>query len=228
MTQTLFPLSPPTVPIEGSGFAFPVRRIYCVGRNYAAHAREMGADPTKAPPIFFMKPADSVAPVAGRLSFPPDTDNLHHEVELVVALGQGGWDVAPEDALNLVYGYAVGIDLTKRDRQEEAKAAGAPWERSKAFESSAPMGAIQPVERIGHPESGAVTLAVNGEPRQHGDLKDMIWPVAAIISRLSEIWTLAPGDLIFTGTPEGVGPLKSGDRADAEIAGVGHFSVEIF
>jgi fumarylpyruvate hydrolase len=228
MTQLLFPLVQPTVPVAGSSQLFPVRRIYCVGRNYAAHALEMGADPAKEPPIFFMKPADAVTTADWRLPFPSDTQDLHHEVELVVALGQGGWDVALGDAHNLVYGYAVGIDLTKRDRQKEAKAAGAPWERAKAFDNCAPISPILPADQIGHPQSGAISLSVNGETRQSADLGDMIWPVNAIISRLSEIWTLAPGDLIFTGTPEGVGPLRRGDRAHAEIQGVGALSIELF
>lgn len=226
MTSLLFPLPPTVVPIDGETRAFPVRRIYCVGRNYAAHAREMGADPAAEPPFFFMKPADALV-TGARAPYPTDTDNLHHEIELVVAIGRGGWDVTYEQALDLVYGYAVGIDLTKRDRQNDAKAKGQPWERAKAFEASAPITPIFPAERIGHPKAGAVELSVNGELRQRGDLGDLILPVPAIIARLSEVWTLAPGDLIFTGTPEGVGRLARGDRLSGHIAGVTRIDVEI-
>lgn len=226
MTALLFPLSTPSVPIDGSDRAFPVRRIYCVGRNYAAHAREMGADPVAEPPFFFMKPADAI--VCGpRAPYPPDTDNLHHEIELVIAIGRGGWDVSFEQALDLVYGYAVGVDLTKRDRQNDAKAKGQPWERAKAFEASALITPIVPAERIGHPKSGAIELAVNGELRQKGDLSDLILPAPAIIARISEVWTLAPGDLIFTGTPEGVGQIGRGDTLAGRIEGVGRIDVEI-
>ncbi len=226
MTSLLFPLPPTVVPIDGETRAFPVRRIYCVGRNYAAHAREMGADPAAEPPFFFMKPADALV-TGARAPYPTDTDNLHHEIELVVAIGRGGWDVTYEQALDLVYGYAVGIDLTKRDRQNDAKAKGQPWERAKAFEASAPITPIFPAERIGHPKTGAVELSVNGELRQRGDLGDLILPVPAIIARLSEVWTLAPGDLIFTGTPEGVGRLARGDRLSGHIEGVTRIDVEI-
>lgn len=226
MTKLAFPLAPPTVPIEGSDRAFPVRRIYCVGKNYAAHVREMGSDPAAEPPSFFMKPADALV-VGPKAPYPPDTDNLHHEVELVVAIGRGGWDVAYEQALDLVYGYAVGIDLTKRDRQADAKAKGQPWERAKAFEASAPITPIVPAERIGHPKRGAIELAVNGEMRQTGDLADMILPVPAIIARLSEVWSLAPGDLIYTGTPEGVGRITRGDYVTARVDGVARLEIEI-
>ncbi|TPW07483.1 MAG: fumarylacetoacetate (FAA) hydrolase [Alphaproteobacteria bacterium] len=226
MTQLIFPLAPPTVPIDGETRAFPVRRIYCVGRNYAAHAREMGADPAAEPPFFFMKPADAVV-LGNRVPYPPDTDNLHHEVELVIAIGRGGWDVAYEQALDLVYGYAVGVDLTKRDRQNDAKAKGQPWERAKSFEASAPISPIFPAERIGHPKSGAIALAVNGETRQSGDLADLILPVPAIIARISEVWTLAPGDLIFTGTPEGVSRITRGDHITAQVEGVARIDFEM-
>jgi fumarylpyruvate hydrolase len=226
MNQLLFPLAPPAVPIDGSDLRFPVRRIYCVGRNYGAHAREMGADPTAEPPFFFMKPADVIV-LDAKAPYPPDTDNLHHEIELVVAIGRGGWDVTYEQALDLVYGYAVGVDLTKRDRQNDAKAKGQPWERGKAFENSAPITAIVPAERIGHPRRGEIALTVNGERRQHGDLADMILPVPAIIARLSEVWSLAPGDLIFTGTPEGVGRLARGDLVEGHVEGVGRIGFEV-
>lgn len=226
MTQLLFPFAPATVPVDGTDRAFPVRRIYCVGRNYGAHAREMGADPTAEPPFFFMKPADAIV-LDAKAPYPPDTDNLHHEIELVVAIGRGGWDVTYEQALDLVYGYAVGVDLTKRDRQNDAKAKGQPWERSKAFENSAPITSIVPAERIGHPKRGEISLSVNGERRQHGDLADMILPVPAIIARLSEVWSLAPGDLIFTGTPEGVSRLTRGDLVEGHVENVGRISFEV-
>jgi fumarylpyruvate hydrolase len=186
----------------------------------------MGADPAAEPPFFFMKPADAIV-IGPKAPYPPDTDNLHHEIELVVAIGRGGWDVTYEQALDLVYGYAVGIDLTKRDRQNDAKAKGQPWERGKAFEASAPITSIFPAERIGHPKTGAVELSVNGELRQKGDLADLILPVPAIIARLSEVWTLAPGDLIFTGTPEGVSRLDRGDRLSGHIEGVTRIDLEI-
>jgi fumarylpyruvate hydrolase len=226
MTGLIFPLPPTVVPIDGETRGFPVRRIYCVGRNYAAHAKEMGADPAAEPPFFFMKPADAIV-TSPRTPYPTDTDNLHHEIELVIAIGRGGWDVTYEQALDLVYGYAVGVDLTKRDRQNDAKAKGQPWERSKAFEASAPITPIFPAERIGHPKRGAIELSVNGELRQKGDLEDMILPPQAIIARLSEVWTLAPGDLIFTGTPEGVSRLARGDRITGLVEGVAQIEVEI-
>ena len=226
MTTTLFTLSSPLCPIEGDARSFPVRRIYCVGRNYAAHAREMGADPTAEPPFFFMKPADAIV-VGSKAPYPPDTSDLHHEVELVIAIGRSGWDVSEAEARDLVFGYAVGLDLTKRDRQAELKTKGQPWERAKSFEASAPIGPIVPAERIGHPERGVIELAVNGARRQHGDLSDMIFGVPAIIARLSTLWTLQPGDLIFSGTPEGVGQLSRGDKVSARIEGVGELLLEI-
>lgn len=226
MSQPLFALAQPAVPVAGSDRVFPVRRIYCVGKNYAAHAREMGADPASEPPFFFMKPADAV--VSGpRAPFPPDTDNLHHEIELVVAIGRAGANVSGAEALSLVFGYAAGIDLTKRDRQNEAKAKGQPWERGKAFDASAPIGAIHPAERIGHPARGAIGLSVNGAARQKGDLGDLILPVPAIVAQLSAIWALAPGDLIFTGTPEGVGKVVRGDVLKGWIEGVDEIEVAL-
>lgn len=226
MSQLLFPLPPTTVPIDGSDRVFPVRRIFCVGRNYAAHVREMGNNPTTEPPIFFMKPADAIV-TGARVPYPVDTANLHHEIELVVALKGGGASVSAERALDLVYGYAVGIDLTKRDRQGEAKDKGQPWERGKSFDASAPISAIFPAERIGHPARGVIELSVNGAPRQHGDLGDLILPVPQIVSKLSELWTLAPGDLIFTGTPEGVAAIKRGDVLAGSVEGVARIEVTI-
>ncbi len=208
------------VPVQGGGL-FPVRRVYCVGRNYAAHAREMGGDPSREPPFFFTKPADALVTGGADTPYPPATANLHHEVELVLAIGQGGADIAVETALAHVFGYAVGLDLTRRDLQEQAKAARQPWDMGKGFDASGPVGTIAPAESIGHPAEGRIALQVNGETRQSGDLADMIWPVPEIIAALSRLVHLAPGDLIFTGTPDGVGPLLRGDVLRGEIAGVG-------
>jgi fumarylpyruvate hydrolase len=216
----------PAVPVAGSAARFPVRRIYCVGRNYAEHAREMGGHPEREPPFFFMKPAEAVV-TDGRMAYPPMTADLQHEVELVVALACGGRDIPAAEALDCVFGYAVGLDMTRRDVQAELKARGRSWEMGKAFDQSAPISAIAPAARIGHPQRGAITLTVNSQPRQHGDLADMIWPVADIIARLSGYVTLQPGDLIFTGTPAGVGKVERGDRLEGAVEGVGELSVAI-
>jgi len=216
----------PAVAVAG-GDPFPVRRIYCVGRNYAAHAREMGADPDREPPFFFLKPADAVVADGGTVPYPPATQNLHHEVELVVAIARGGRDIPVETALEHVFGYAVGLDMTRRDLQNAAKKEGKPWDMGKGFDHSAPCGTIHPAAEIGHPAKGAVRLSVNGEPRQHGDLSDLIWSVSETISYLSGLVELAPGDLIFTGTPEGVGPVKPGDRLEGSVEGVGTIAVTI-
>ena len=212
----------PALPIEGTSALFPVRRILCVGRNYAAHRREMGGD-DREPPFFFAKPADAVV-AAGAPSFnvayPSATANLHHEMELVAALGGGGADISPADALSLVWGYAAGVDLTRRDLQNAAKDKGQPWEASKGFDQSAPIGLIRRWSDGLQPE-GRIALSVNGQARQDARLSDMIWNVAEVISQASRLWRLAPGDLIFTGTPEGVGPLVRGDRVDGLIEDVG-------
>ncbi|MBX3678202.1 MAG: fumarylacetoacetate hydrolase family protein [Rhodocyclaceae bacterium] len=218
--------SPPLLPIIGSEARFPVRRIYCVGRNYAEHAREMGGNPDREPPFFFMKPADAVV-TDGRMDYPSKTADLQHEVELVVALARGGRDIPADTALDCVFGYAVGLDMTRRDIQGELKAKGRSWEMGKAFDQSAPISPIVPASRIGHPQRGAITLAVNSQPRQHGDLADMIWPVADIIANLSGYVTLLPGDLIFTGTPAGVGKVERGDWLEGAVEGVGSLSVSI-
>jgi fumarylpyruvate hydrolase len=212
------------VPVQG-GALFPVRRVYCVGRNYAAHAREMGGDPNREPPFFFTKPADALVTGGADTPYPPGTENLHHEVELVLAIGQGGADISPETALAHVFGYAVGLDLTRRDMQEQAKAARQPWDMAKGFDASGPIGTITPTAN--HPAAGRITLQVNGQTRQSGDLQDMIWPVPEIIAALSRLVHLAPGDLIFTGTPDGVGPLERGDVLRGEIAGVGFIETTI-
>ena len=211
---------PAFVPVAGGG-RFPVRRIYCVGRNYAAHAREMGSDPTREPPFFFMKPADAVVINDADTPYPSRTANLHHEIELVVAIGKGGVDIARADALGHVFGYAAGLDLTRRDLQDEAKATRRPWDLSKGFDASAPIGAIVPATTIGHPSAGAITFKVDGALRQSGDLADQIWAVDEIIAVLSGLVALVPGDLIMTGTPEGVGALQRGETCVGEIAGVG-------
>jgi fumarylpyruvate hydrolase len=208
----------PAVPVLATPALFPVRRILCVGRNYAAHRREMGGD-ERDPPFFFAKPADAIVPPGGTVLYPPRTMDLHHEIELVVALNRAGEDVDPTDALDLVFGYAVGVDLTRRDLQGAAKAKGQPWESGKGFDGSAPISAIRPW--TGAPPSGAITLSVNGETRQSGEIVDMIWSVAEVIAEASKLWRLAPGDLIFTGTPEGVGPLARGDVVAGEVEGVG-------
>ena len=217
----------PSIPVVGQKGRFPVHRIYCVGRNYAAHAREMGKDPDKEPPFFFLKPADAVLPEGGQMHYPPGTSNLHHEIELVVALKEGGTDIPIDKALEHVFGYAVGLDMTRRDLQGAAKDTGRPWEVGKAFEFSAPCTPLVPAERIGHPAAGAVTLDVNGERRQTGDLDQMIWKVPEMISYLSGLFTLAAGDLIFAGTPSGVGPVKPGDHLVGRVDGVGTLEVRV-
>ena len=217
----------PSLPVAGAAQRFPVRRVYCVGRNYAAHAIEMGHDPDREDPFFFQKNPDGLVPGGGRFPYPAATRDVHHEVELVVALASGGTDVAVAEALSHVYGYAVGIDMTRRDLQALAKQAGRPWEVAKAFEHAAPCSAVTPAARIGHPDRGAVTLEVNGEVRQRGDLAQLIWKVPEIIACLSGLFTLAGGDLIFTGTPAGVGPVVRGDRLHGRIAGVGEIEVEV-
>jgi fumarylpyruvate hydrolase len=213
-----------TVAVAGRDAVFPVARVFCVGRNYAEHAIEMGHDPDREPPFFFMKPADAVVP-PGRLPFPTQTQDLHYEVELVVALGEGGRDIRVEDALDHVFGYAVGLDMTRRDMQSVAKKASRPWDMSKGFDQSAPTGTIRAAEEIGHPERGAVWLRVNGELRQEGDLDQQIWKVPETISYLSTLVALRPGDLIMTGTPKGVGRAEPGDVLEGHIDGVGDLSI---
>ena len=216
----------PTVAVDGTAARFPVRRIYCVGRNYDAHVREMGGVPERSTPIFFAKPADAVVESGSTIPYPPGTANFHHEIELVVALKGGGADIAAEQALDLVYGYAAGVDLTRRDLQAAAGKAGQPWESSKGFDKSAPISAIRPATAIRAPQ-GRIRLAVNGEIRQDARVADLIWKVPEIIAQVSKLWTLAPGDLIFTGTPEGVGPLQRGDRVEGEIEDVGQVAFTI-
>lgn len=211
----------PSLPVEGTTSRFPVRRIYCVGRNYAAHAVEMGGDPDKEPPFFFLKNPNNILDSGKPFPYPPRTSDLHFEIELVVALGKGGSDIAVEDALSHVYGYGVGIDMTRRDLQNEAKEMRRPWEISKAFEWSAPCSAIVPASTIGHPDQGAIWLDVDGKRRQTGDLNQLIWKVPEIIAHLSALFELAPGDLIMTGTPSGVGSVQRGETMHGHVDGIG-------
>lgn len=215
------------VPVVGESAAFPVRRVYCVGRNYAAHAREMGKDPDREPPFFFMKPADAVVPGGGDIHYPPGTRNYHHEIELVVAIGKGGRRIPMADAPAHIFGYAVGLDMTRRDLQFAARDLGRPWDFGKSFDESAPLGPIHPAAKTGHPAKGAVTLEVNGELRQQGDLADLIWSVPETISYLSDYYALAPGDIIFTGTPAGVAAVVPGDKLVGKVEGFGTLEVRI-
>ncbi len=230
MTQYLFEPAPiHALPVAGSDALYPVHRIYCVGRNYAAHAREMGKDPDRDPPFYFMKPAIalSVAAPSTTVPYPPQTSNYHHEIELVVAIGKGGRDIPLEQALEHVYGYAVGLDMTRRDLQREAKKLGRPWEVGKAFEASAPCSALIPASKIGHPDKGGVWLKVNGTLRQKGDLNQMIWKVPEMISYLSGLFELQPGDVIMSGTPAGVGAIVRGDHLEGGVDGVGTLDVRV-
>jgi len=220
MSFVIPPSPQPSVEIAGSDERFPVHRIYCVGRNYAKHAREMGMDPDREPPFFFSKPADAVVANGTPVPYPPRTANLHHEIELVVAIGTGGRDVPLDRALDHVYGYAVGLDLTRRDLQFAARDQGRPWDVAKGFDHSAPVSAILPAAEMGHLEQGAIWLEVNGETRQRANLSEMIWSVPEIVAELSTYYELRPGDLVFTGTPEGVGPVKRGDSLVGGIDGL--------
>ena len=221
----------PTVPVHNRSERFPVRHIYCVGRNYAEHAREMGSDPDKEPPFFFTKPADAVVPVVppaiGDVRYPAGTRDYHHEIELVVAIGSIGVKVAPENALDLVYGYATGLDMTRRDLQGQAKKTGRPWDFGKAFAQSAPIGTIHRAVDIGHPAMGAIWLDVNGRRRQSGDLTELIWDVSNTLSFLSQYYDLLPGDLIFTGTPAGVAAVNVGDTLHGHIDGLSDLTIKI-
>ena len=223
-----FPASPvPTVPIAGTDLSYPVRRIYCVGRNYAEHAREMGFEPEREAPFFFTKPADAIVADGATIPYALATQNLHHEIELVAAIGKGGVGIARESALEHVYGYAVGIDMTRRDLQLGARDKGRPWDVGKAFDDSAPISAIQRADEIGHPRAGAIQLSVNGQLRQSADLQQLLWPVADLVAELSRLFVLQPGDLIYTGTPAGVGPVTSGDELQGSIEGVGTITLRI-
>jgi fumarylpyruvate hydrolase len=217
--------SPVTLPVAESNQAFPVGRIYCVGRNYAEHAREMGHDPDREPPFFFMKPPDAIVASGSTIPYPQMTKDLHHEIEMVVAIGKGGSEIPVEKALDHVFGYGVGLDMTRRDLQGEAKKMGRPWEMGKAFDNSAPCTALKTVAMVGHPSKGSIWLKVNGSVKQKGDLSEMIWNVPETIAYLSKLITLRPGDLIMSGTPAGVGPVAAGDKLEGHVDGVGDLTV---
>lgn len=227
MNLILPPPECPTAAVAGTQARFPVGRIFCIGRNYAAHAREMGNDPDREPPFFFTKWAMALAANGATIPYPPETADYHHEAELVIAIGKAGARVSEERALDLVYGYAAGLDMTRRDLQSEAKDAGRPWDAAKNFAHAAPMAAISPVADIGHVIAAPIRLTVNGETRQEGDVADMIWSGAEIIACLSRFEPLLPGDLIFTGTPAGVGPVVPGDKLEVTIAGLEPLRVTI-
>ena len=221
MDYVFAPHAPASVPVVGRRECFPVHRIYCEGRNYAEHAREMGAAVERGTPMFFMKPADALVIDGADVPYPPITQDLHHEVEMVLALGRGGRDLDAAAALDCVWGYGVGLDLTRRDLQAAAKAKGHPWDVAKGFDASAPISALRAVSEIGHPRAARLRLTVNGELRQEGDIADMLFGVADIVRELSKLFTLMPGDLVYTGTPAGVAALQRGDAFVATLDGVG-------
>jgi len=224
----IFPPAPPvSLPIANTNARFPVRRIYCVGRNYAAHAIEMGHDPEQEPPFFFQKPADTILQPHQDFPYPSQSNDVHFELEQVIALGTGGQNIPIETALDHIFAYGIGLDMTRRDLQAAAKAKGGPWSTGKGFDHSAPMSALCPVAEIGHPTSGAVTLKVNGEARQNGDLAQMLWKPQEIITHLSQLFTLFPGDLIMTGTPAGVGAIERGDLMEGQITGITDIRVAV-
>lgn len=221
MPYALEPSAPATLPVQGSDALFPVHRIYCIGRNYAEHAKEMGSEAvSRANPVFFLKPADAIVAGGGDIPYPSATSELHHEVEMVVTLSNGGRDIDATRALDCVFGYGVGLDLTRRDLQAIAKVKGLPWDAAKGFDYSAPVSALRAASQIGHPQRARLTLSVNQVMRQSTDIADMIFPTREIIAELSKLFELRAGDLIFTGTPAGVGPLVRGDVFRAELQGV--------
>ena len=229
-THTDFVLPPPphaSVAVHDSTARFPVRRIICVGRNYAAHAREMGRDPDREPPFFFLKPADTVVDDGATVPYPLQTKNFHYEIELIVAIGQGGTDIPRERALDHVWGYGVGIDLTRRDLQLQAREQGRPWDWGKGFDHSAPIGPLRPVSEVQHPRAGRIWLAVDGVLKQESDIAKLIWPVPDIISICSQSMALKPGDIIMTGTPEGVGPVQRGEMMTGGIDGLGEIRIAV-
>jgi fumarylpyruvate hydrolase len=221
MNALLFPAAPPVLAdIAGLAAKFPVRRVFCVGRNYAEHAREMGRDPEREPPFFFTKWAETVVASGTAIAYPPETQNFHYEGELVVAVGRSGRNVDSDRALDYVFGYAAGLDMTRRDLQLDARAKGRPWDVGKNVEQSSPLGVIHPATECGHLKSGAIRLSLNGVVKQQADLKDLIWPVPDVIAFLSKYYTLEPGDVIYTGTPAGVGAVVPGDRISVHIDGL--------
>lgn len=226
MSNYVIPTPPVvSIPVDGGG-DFPVRRVYCIGRNYAAHAIEMGHDPNREAPFFFQKNPDNLDP-SGEFPYPSQSSDVHHEVELVIALKSGGKNIPVDAAPDHVFGYAVSLDMTRRDLQSEAKKTGRPWEIGKAFERSGPVGPLKPVSAVGHRDQGRIELKVNGKVTQEGDLNQMIWKVPEMISYLSEYFELAPGDIIMSGTPSGVGPVNRGDKMEASIEGLGSLSVSV-
>ncbi len=227
MAFTFDPVDQVTLPVRGSDLLFPVNQIYCVGRNYADHAIEMGHDPDREAPFFFMKPGYAILQDGEEMVYPSLSQDVHHEVELVVSLRSGGNDIAVEDAMKKVFGYGVGIDMTRRDLQAEAKEKSRPWEAGKSFKHAAPCSTIVPIEQCGEIQDGSISLSINGEIRQEGDVNQMIWEVAQVISRLSTLFVLQPGDLIYTGTPAGVGPIKPGDEITAMIESVGGLKITV-
>lgn len=228
MTDYVFaPPTQPSLAVAGDAARFPIRRIFCVGRNYAAHAREMGKDPSRDLPFFFMKPADVALDTPAAIAYPPETNNFQYEIELVVAIGKAGVDVPVERAREHIWGYAVGIDLTRRDLQLAARDAGRPWSWGKSFDRSAPIGPIHSVATTGHPDKGRIWLAVNGKIQQDQDIADLIWSVPEIVSIISRSMALRPGDLIMTGTPAGVGPIVRGDKVTGGVAGLGQIEIAI-
>jgi fumarylpyruvate hydrolase len=227
MNFVIDPAPTPSVAVAGSADRFPVRRIFCVGRNYAAHAREMGKDPDREPPFFFLKPADAVVDDGVTIPYPPETGNLHYEAELIVAIGKAGSDISPAAALDHVWGYGIGLDMTRRDLQNAAKDLGRPWDWGKGFDRSAPIGPIHRVADVGHIASGRIWLDVDGTTKQDSDISKLIWPIPDVISIASRSMELRPGDLIMTGTPEGVGPVKAGQTMTVGIEGLGEIKIHI-
>ena len=228
MSNYLFEPPPPvSVEISGTDVRFPVNRIFCVGRNYAAHVREMGFDPGREEPCYFTKASRCIAASGSEIPYPPATENFHHEIELVVAIGKAGFELAADESLSVVYGYACGLDMTRRDLQVASRESKGPWDIGKDFENSAVIGPIRPADEIGHPAGGRIQLSVNGELRQDSDLDQLIWSVPEIVSHLSRYYRLEPGDLVYTGTPDGVGPVGPGDRIAGSIAGVGEIALAI-
>jgi len=217
----------PSLPVAGDSRRFPVNRIYCVGRNYAEHAREMGHDPERELPFFFMKPATSIVTDGNQMQYPGQSDDVHYEIELVVAIAIGGANIPVAEALDHVYGYGVGLDMTRRDLQGAAKKLGRPWDTGKAFDQSAPCAALTPISQCGHISQGSIQLSVNGEVRQAGNLKQMIWNIPEMIAHLSTLFSLEPGDLIFSGTPAGVGPVKRGDILNGSVNGLSPLHITI-
>ena len=228
--MTDYVIAPPpqaSLAVKDETARFPVRRIFCVGRNYAAHAREMGRDPDREPPFFFMKPADAILDEGTQIPYPPETKNYQYEMELIVAIGTGGVDISVDKALDHVWGYGVGLDMTRRDLQMAARELGRPWDWGKGFDMSAPCAPLQRVARTGHPSKGRIWLAVDGVVKQDGDLQELIWPVPDVISILSRSMALQPGDIIMTGTPAGVGPVVAGNKITGGVEGVGEIAIDI-